>query len=351
MSFVARRLAAPGGPDQIEAVELRESDPADGPVARIAVGAGNTLYYFADARIAGGRNLLHFPWRDLREYRENQELGGNPFLYPWANRLEDPTGFNFRGRRVAFPDSPPVWRDGNGLPLHGCLLKDNHWRMLDLHADAVAAHCSAEQTFDATHPAFACFPFHHRVVMTHRLDRDPAGRVRLTLTTRVLNLGDEALPLTFGYHPYFSFAPFTRDQVRIDLPVTQCFDTDDRLLPTGGVTAVEKLWPAHRDLTLGAYAFDHGFTGLVRNDSESSGTADFQLITPDRRVTVCFGAGYDVAVVYAPVATGADFVCFEPMLGPTNHLGRVGGDAWPALRTLAPGAEFEVTFAIIAEGR
>ncbi len=54
---------------------------------------------------------------------------------------------------------------------------------------------------------------------------------------------------------------------------------------------------------------------------------------------MAFGAGYDVAVVYAPA--NDDVVCFEPMTAPTNPF--EGGHR---LRRVEPGARFTAEFAV-----
>ncbi len=414
MSFTTRTVRYSAGAEnagEIEAVEFLAStpgpgkSPADAVVARIAVGIGNTLCYFGHPTILDGRNLLHFPWHDLRAYRENRELGGNPFLYPWANRL-DRDGFEFHGQRYDFPDTPerggggdgaqpatgssdqaagdPFWRDGNGLPLHGLLLKSDRWRTISAPPDASNASDSfdsferdgdsvahrAEQIFDESHPGYECFPFTHRIEVEHRLNFDPRRGLRLRVTTRVENRGEKILPLSFGYHPYFSYAGFARDQVRLDLPARFCLDTDDSLLPTGRLIPTENRWPSRRDFALAGHNFDHGFTGLERagrqstegppsrNASGAAPRAEFRMATPGHEVSVAFGAGYDVAVIYAPYDEQAtqEFVCFEPMLAPTNALGSAGakianaGDdtGWPRLRSLAPGASFSAEFEILA---
>ncbi|MEQ9366656.1 MAG: aldose 1-epimerase [Leptospirales bacterium] len=394
MSLAARSLRSPGGSDGIETVEFVAPDPdaaSDRPagrvVARIAVGVGNTLYYLGHPSIAGGRNLLHFPWKDLNEYRDNFELGGNPLLYPWANRLSDPGGFEFAGRRVDFPDPPPFWRDAGGLPLHGCLLKSDRWRTVGTGPETSggAVH-RAEQIFDRDHPAFACFPFAHRLRVEHFLENSPEnspgknsrpgrergarGALRLRIRTTVENTGDSDLPLSFGYHPYFSYAGFARAAVRIRLPATRCFETDDRLIPTGRLIPTEDLWPDRGDFPLASHAFDHGFTSLERGGRPASGArsgvprrnpgpaacAEFQMTTPEHRITVAFGDAYPVAVIYAPfdadeaAQTAQEFVCFEPMLAPTNNLGfSTAAFGWPTPRSLAPGRDFTGTFWISAE--
>ena len=61
-----------------------------------------------------------------------------------------------------------------------------------------------------------------------------------------------------------------------------------------------------------------------------------------RRLLVGYGDGYDHAQVFAP--PGTEFVCLEPMTGPTAAL------AAGTTPLVQPGASFAATFTILVEG-
>ena len=220
---------------------------------------------------------------------------GIPFLHPWANRLSDP---------LAGADVP---RDDNGLPIHGT------------HPAAWTVEAQAGTSLFATlrYDAVPVFPFAHRVTQLVRLS---PGGVRIDTTVRPT--GDEAVPVAFGFHPYFRVS---RDEV-VALPARRRLVADERLIPTGEV--VEE--PAEL-APLGDRAFDEGY--------EVAQGARFAI---GRRLVVAFLGGYTHAQFYAP--PGSDFICFEPMTAPVNALVSGAG-----LRRVAPGDVFRAAFEIRVE--
>ena len=78
------------------------------------------------------------------------------------------------------------------------------------------------------------------------------------------------------------------------------------------------------------------------------GLPEFVLEGEREKVSVVYGPNYKVAVVYAP--PGKDFVCFEPMTGPTNVFNLVHRGLWPEVQTIAPGGSWSESFWIRTEG-
>lgn len=332
---------------------------AGGARASVLVGAGNTLVELSAPGVAGGRNLIHFP-DSPADYAGNSELAGNPLLFPWANRLADRTGYSFAGKRVEFPPGePPVYlRDDHGLPLHGLLTKSRTWSTVTI---AATTHL-ARHEWSTDHPHFACYPFAHVLEMRHTL-RDcasgPGAVLEIELGIQNTNTVPRALPLAFGFHPYLAGGSSARTAAFIDLPLRGHIQTDERLIPNGRLQPLRDLWPDHRNLQLRKdLQIDHGFTGLLR---EADGHRPLPLVlrTPDREVAVRFGPEYRVAVVYAPVPEEGQeyFVCFEPMLAPTNALAQTPAlenspdDEWPGIAVLAAGQSLQVSFEIEARPR
>jgi galactose mutarotase-like enzyme len=64
--------------NNFEIIELKNENIS----ARIAVNIGNTLFSLKDKN-----EILYFPFT-LEDYKTNTKLAGNPFMHPWANRLE-----------------------------------------------------------------------------------------------------------------------------------------------------------------------------------------------------------------------------------------------------------------------
>ena len=217
---------------------------------------------------------------------------GIPFLHPWANRLTT---------RLPGEDVP---RDDAGLPIHGV-----HPRAWTIEAQAGPT-LFAALSFGAE----PVFPYAHRVTQLVRLTERT-----LRIDTTLRPTGAAAVPIAFGFHPYFRLS---RDEV-VALPERAHLTTDERLIPTGACR------PEPAELApLAARTFDDGYAVGQR--------ARFAIGT---RLSVTFLAGYTHAQVYAPA--GSDYVCFEPMTAPTNALVTRDG-----LRHVEPGDVFRAGFEI-----
>lgn len=226
---------------------------------------------------------------------------GIPLLYPWANRLSA-NEYRVAGTEVTLrPGLGGVHTDDYGAPIHGTLAGDAGWRVSALTGSAL----TAELDFGSRPDLLATFPFPHLLEVAITL----ADRT-LTVRTTVTATGDAAVPLCFGYHPYFALPGVPRPQWLIETPPMRSRVVDAHGLPTGEVAP----YPATSEL-LGGKVFDHGF------DDVAAGSV-FAVSGGDRRIEVCFDQGYPAAQIYAPATE--EVVCFEPMAAPTDALRRGG---------------------------
>jgi aldose 1-epimerase len=253
----------------------------------------------------------------LAAYEAKGSTMGIPLLYPWANRL---SGFQYEvaGKHVTIdPESPRVKLDEHGIPIHGLLSASPHWR-----AEAKEGGLGATLDYGAHPELLEAFPFPHSVVMEVRLADE-----RLTIRTTIVADQGSPVPVSFGFHPYFTLANVPRPEWHVELPVTEHLILDDRSIPTGETE------PAAGDPgPLGERSFDDGYAGLTGDP--------FVLSGGGRRVEVSFDKGYGYAQVFAP--PGQDLICFEPMTAATNAL--VAGG--PGLEILQPGDSKEAGFSI-----
>lgn len=242
----------------------------------------------------------------LERYVAEHGTMGIPLLHPWANRLID--------ERYGMAATDP-----NGLPIHGLLSGRPGWEVVS----ADEGHLTARFDFAAEAELLGAFPFPHELEMDVRL-----SQATLAVTTTLRATGDREVPVSFGYHPYFTLPGVPRAEWEVELPAREHFVVDERMIPTGEREPAQGV----EDGPLGTRTFDDGYGGVP------DGTR-FALSGGDRRIEVAFEEGYPVAVVYAP--DNDDVVCFEPMTAPTNAL--VSGDG---LRTVAPGEEFRARFSV-----
>jgi aldose 1-epimerase len=265
-----------------------------------------------------GVELLH-PGHGVAAYAEQGKTMGIPLLHPWANRLSRP-GYAAAGKEVTLPSPDGQYGlDANGLPIHGALPGLLRWELAETGApDRLSAH------LDWSGPELmALFPFAHEL----RVDA-LAGDAGLELVTTLRATGADAVPVSFGYHPYLcppGHAP--RADWQVSLGASERLVLDDRMIPTGATEALEP-----RRFSLDGLSWDDGLAGL-------SSPPQFSVSAGAQTVTVTFDDGYGYAQVFAP--EGHDFICFEPMTAPTNAL--ADGHA---LTLVASGEEYRAAFSI-----
>lgn len=249
---------------------------------------------------------------------------GIPLLYPWANRLSAPA-YKAVGRSVAFALDPPV-HVIDGLPIHGTMTAHPRWTVTDQSvADGVA--CAAATCAFDTPDLLASFPFPHDLEIRARL-----GVTGLAITTVVHASRGEAVPVSFGWHPYLALPGAKRPEISVVLPTRAHLGLDARMLPTG--TATDE---SATSVALGA-----------PDDPDRVTFDDAYRLDDDRvlaveggghRVTAAFDANFPYAQVYAPA--GQSLACLEPMTAPIDALVRgdhpvvAAGTSWSATFTLA----------------
>jgi galactose mutarotase-like enzyme len=185
-------------------------------------------------------------------------------------------------------------------------------------ADATAS--SARTVFDYSRPdLLEAFPFPHHLVLEVEV-----GDGRLRVATTVRPTGDRRVPISFGWHPYFTLSA-TRAESRLRLPACEHLLLDAHGLPTGSTEPQPE-----GTRPIGDRAYDDGYA--LGNDRRLT------LESDQRVVTVELGDGYPFAQVYSP--SDASFACLEAMTAPTNAL--VTG----AARLVEPDEQFTAEFTV-----
>jgi aldose 1-epimerase len=247
----------------------------------------------------------------LDSYRQGHTVG-LPLLAPWANRLSA-FQFDVAGANVELQDVEGLHFDEHGLPIHGTMTAQPGWEV----ARRERSRLTARYMYDSER-LLAAFPFPHELLIDVQLN----GGVRVSTT--VTPIGDRAVPISFGWHPYFQL-PGDRETWTIGLPSLRRLELDPHGIPTGR----EETRPPHRG-PLGRGVHDDHYA-LDGNRTFKLG--EFELT---------FGSGYRYAQIFAP--SGSDFIAIEPMTAPTDAL-RSG--RYPLVR---PGGQFEATFTLRATG-
>lgn len=252
---------------------------------------------------------------------------GIPLLHPWANRVAE-RRIAIGGREIDLDAHPELLSlDPNGLPIHGLLAAAAGWRV-ERHEDRRdGGLLEAAFDFGAEAKLMDAFPFPHLLRMGVAVSAGTA-----TVETSVHASGDVAVPIAFGYHPYFRLPGVERSAWQVEVPVAERLELDERMLPNG-----RREPAAVAPGPLGARTFDDSYPA-------PDASRPFVLAGGGRRIEVSFGSGYPFAQVYAPADD--DVIAFEPMTAPANALVSDG----PELTMLPPGETYRATFSIAVSG-
>ena len=256
----------------------------------------------------------------VEAYREGHTTG-LPLLHPWANRLSA-RHYHAAGVDVDL-DRDDLHVDGNGRPIHGTMHGAEHFQVVSQSTSGPVARMRARFDYRGRPDLIEPFPF------PHELDLDvEVGPDGLTIATTVRPTAPGAVPISFGFHPYFTLPGVQRSALRVLLPDREQVMLDDRNLPTGERTA-----ETATEVPLGDRALDDHYRL----------TADRRLGLSDgeRVLVVDLDDGYRYAQVYAP--PGETFVALEPMTAAVNAL--VDG----GFEIAEPGAPFTATFRVALE--
>jgi galactose mutarotase-like enzyme len=243
---------------------------------------------------------------------------GGAILAPYANRITGAPVEGAReietvvdGRRVRLPRN---W--GGKAP--GAAQYAMHGLILD--ADVPYETPSPDRIIGQ----LAAGDFGGRWPGTLALDFDwrlEAGALSLSVTAR--NVGDDALPLGLGFHPYFALPSGDRRQAQLRLPAKLRAEVGDydAVLPTGRLLPVAGTPYDFNDAAaLGDLYLDDCFTGL-------DGAAVCEVLDPAAGVGLRIASSspqVKAVQVYAP--PGEAFVVVEPQYNLADPYSAV----WPA---------------------
>jgi galactose mutarotase-like enzyme len=268
-----------------------------------------------------GEELLALPG-GVAGYRAGH-VTGLPILAPWANRLP---GRRYRAAGVEVSlEGLDLHTDPAGLPIHGTLTAHPGWRLERLSADGDRAVLAASFDYGAWPRLQAAFPFPHELAVAATLQG-----ASLEVATRLRPTGERPVPVAFGWHPYLQLPGAPRADWRLLLPERRHLELDGRGLPTG--RAEDEAAEAD---PVGDRTYDDLY---ALGDDPDRGLG---LEAAGRRLLVGYGDGYGHAQVFAPPE--AEFVCLEPMTGPTGAL------AAGTCPLVEPGDAFTARFIIRVE--
>lgn len=251
----------------------------------------------------------------LRQYRVGDHDVIHPFavtemsdshgqiLIPFPNRIEDGT-YTFDGQTQTLPINQP----GDHAAIHG-LVRYLPWRVEDYDTNAIELEIDLFPS-----PGY---PFTLRASARFELHSDG-----LHIRYEVTNMGNSALPLGIGTHPYFTVGSETIDDNKLTVPARTMLTTDDNCIPTGTAPVDDTEFDFHRGKRIGDLVLDTAYTDLIR---DRHGNAYVVLESADghRKVKVQLDRDHDYVQIYSSdtlpdPATHRASLAIEPMTCPAN---------------------------------
>ena len=292
-------------------------------VAAVTLSAGSTVFSVLPEVGLLGASLTH-KGREYLSFHGGSAAAceghttGVPLLAPWANRL---AGSSYRvGSKSIDLENLSLHRDANGLPIHGLFVGRSGWELVSVKGQPGSASMVAAFNAVADEEVMAAFPFPHELTVGFTVTPG-----RLMVSTTVTATGRRAVPVSFGWHPYFRLPDVDRDRVRLGMPSRTRLVLDERGIPTG-----EERPESASIVKLAGANYDNAYR-LGRD-------RQLLLASGRRRLTVVLDRNYPYAQIYSPV--GADFIALEPMTAPTNALSQ------GTTPMVAPGERFTARFVV-----
>ncbi len=313
---------------------VRLEDVQSATAVSIAPSVGNIAFQFT----VKNHNVLHWPYSSLEEFKARPAMSGIPLVAPWANRLDE-QAFYANGRR--YPFDMNIGNVRGAIPIHGFLTTTDRWRVVEVNADSQSAWTTSRLEFSNDAAWLRQWPFAHTIEMTYRL-RDGA----LEVSTRIANEAREPMPVSIGFHPYFTLTDSTRDDWTLDVGARTHWLLSDDKIPTGRTEPIERFFPDPARVALRGRVLDDVFGDLVR---DSDGRATISAAGRAQRLDIVLGRNYRAVVIWAP-GSDRNFVCIEPMAGITDALNLAHKGVYNELQSIPAGGAWQESFWIKPRG-
>ena len=230
-----------------------------------------------------GKNILD--GYNTPEELEAAKWGKSAVLFPFPNRL-DGGRYTWNGSTYTFP----INNAATGNAIHG-FARAHAFEVVQVQLEAARASLHCRFRYQGEH---AYYPFPLELDLIFSIDL----KGEFTLETRCKNLHSAAIPVGFGWHPYFKLDK-NADVHRLQLPAAAMVAINERMIPTGSLEAYNAFEKRSR---LGETFLDNCFkntapkgpyrlalAGRHGKISVKASAADmpyFQVFTPPHRESV-----------------------------------------------------------------
>jgi aldose 1-epimerase len=252
-------------------------------------------------------------------------------MLPFANRVAD-ARYRFDGK--AYDLQPGLEDDARGI-MHG-FVRDADFELLSVDADddSACVRFGHDGVRPGVHPGYP-FALDLEVLFTLHVGG-------LDVEARMRNVGEQAAPCFFGWHPYLRLREDGIADCELQLPARQVIRTDDRLIPLPGASALQALERVpsldfRHPRRIGGVVMD---TGFADPQSDADGRIRTRLRDPDSGLAVVVWQRSGVTLAFTgdtlAGAAARRSIALEPMEAMTDAFNR---DECVDAITLAAGAE------------
>jgi aldose 1-epimerase len=286
-----------------------------------------------------GQEVLRWPYASVADFKARPALSGIPLLAPWANRLDE-QAFYANGRRYAF--DMELGNVRGAIPIHGFVTMTDRWQVVEVRADTRSAWLTSRLEFFRQPMWLKQWPFAHTIEITQRLQDGV-----LEVSTTIVNMSAEPMPVAIGFHPYFQLTDAPRDEWTLSMGAQTHWLLAPNKVPTGETEPIERFLRARPPtaVAIGAYNLDDVFGDLQR---DGQGRATMSVAGKTQRLDVVLGPNFRAVVVYSP--TASNFICVEPMAGITDALNLAQKGLYKELQTIPSGGTWRESFWIRPRG-
>lgn len=236
-------------------------------------------------------------------------------LFPWANRVKSGK-YSFEGKEYQLPLNEVLLQNA----LHG-FVYFSVFQVIETNTDAQKASLTIQYVYKG---GYVGYPFPFQLNIQHTLSSKG-----LELHYQITNIGDSNLPISLGWHPYFSIEGETKNDWQVKFPSTHEYLLDAQMCP---VDRLEKSYKNGFDLdgqTIDAvFAVEqHPMVEAVLSSKKQALNIHVWQEAAQQQ--------FNYTVVYTP-DTGTS-IAIEPMTAPTNAL-----NSTENLRVIAPQNTYSV---------
>jgi aldose 1-epimerase len=249
-----------------------------------------------------------------------EELPGNSWyrsavLFPYVNRIRDGK-YHFEGKNYQLL----INETDRYNALHGLVL-DDKWSLESKQALDYEVFVLLTYRYDGSLAGYP-FPFvlHLKYSLQARPDEVSSA---FSMAFTIENVGETAMPLAMGWHAYFATGTKI-DELELELPSGEFFETDERLLPTGKIQQRQRFSPSEK---IGNIQLDTCF----RNPKPENSW--IYLSDPQKNISIAIGSRHTLPFYQIFTAPDRECIAIEPQ---TCGIDAFNGGIEAGLLTLEP---------------